>query len=640
MPVKDIFTKLKTSIVGTKTVSIDTNLDNAIKDISSFKTQSGQMGYIELLKSLISKQSDFNLGSQRFMQHGGAPSPAMYGQANRLMRYKSYHAIFSNISYCYRALTVLVDNIISPDDITKQSLEIKPKSYLESEIETESKTELVKEVVKQTKLEQNIDLIVKNVLAYGDFFVEIGSSKTALVSRAYLVESYGNEYAQNEAIDILNIKSDDDENNVRIMMDYTSFNESSNDTKDEKMDISDIKLMMHDPRNVIKLQSEMFPICFGYLVFPKYVMSHTNQLSDQAINDICISILKNLEQRIPEMKEFKDNKELRDIIATIARGTEYGLGRQVQIRFVPADKMQHFRIPSTKYYPYGESIIDPVTFLGKVLIALETALTIQRLSRSTEKFKIGVELGLPRDARKIIDGMREQFKRRKISIDSFGTVDTIPSMITTFEDIYIPQKDGKPFVDIGTFNEGRVDVRSKVDELKFVRDSLVAALGVPPPLIGIEENASMKATLAEENILFARTIISHQKYLTNQINDLIQKIFQLIDPESSLTLLDNVSIAFPTPRSLQFELLSRRMNDTINLIESLERIGIPKEYSKKKYLQDIDWNDVENFQIDSDIEKKLGIAPKEEAGFGFGGGFEIGGTPGVVGAVPPQQGAY
>ena len=113
------------------------------------------------------------------------------------------------------------------------------------------------------------------------------------------------------------------------------------------------------------------------------------------------------------MKEFRDNKELKDIIATIARGTEYGLGRNVQIRFVPADKMQHFRIPSTKYYPYGESIIDPVVFLGKVLIALETALTIQRLSRSTEKIKIGVEIGLPRDAKKIIDGMKEQLRRTK-----------------------------------------------------------------------------------------------------------------------------------------------------------------------------------------------------------------------------------
>jgi hypothetical protein len=82
------------------------------------------------------------------------------------------------------------------------------------------------------------------------------------------------------------------------------------------------------------------------------------------------------------------------------------------------------------------------------------------------------------------------------------------------------------------------------------------------------------------------------------------------------------------------------MNDTINLIESMERIGIPKEWSKKKYLQDIDWNEVDNFQIDGDIEKKLGIAPPEETG--FGGGFAIGGAqgmPGVPGTIP-TQGAY
>ena len=79
---------------------------------------------------------------------------------------------------------------------------------------------------------------------------------------------------KSEAVDILNIK--DNENNVKIMMDYSSFNEASNDSKNDNnaIDIHDIKLMMHDPRNVIKLQSEMFPICFGYLVFPKYTTSH------------------------------------------------------------------------------------------------------------------------------------------------------------------------------------------------------------------------------------------------------------------------------------------------------------------------------------------------------------------------------
>ena len=140
--------------------------------------------------------------------------------------------------------------------------------------------------------------------------------------------------------------------------------------------------------------------------------------------------------------------------------------RSLNIRYVPPDKMEHFHIPSDKYFPYGESIFDPCQYNAKVLIALETALAIHRLTRSIEKRKIAVEIGLPRDAKNAIEKMKEEFRKRKISLDSFGTVDTIPSMITTFEDIYIPQKDGKPFVDVSSFNEGGADVRGKVDEFR------------------------------------------------------------------------------------------------------------------------------------------------------------------------------
>ena len=391
---------------------------------------------------------------------------------------------------------------------------------------------------------------------------------------------------KNENVDTLLIEIDKKE--FKIFIDYTSFLESESnldkvgnitfddrevnkDNKKENIDVKDVKLMFHDPQFVVKLQSELFPVCFGYLVFPKYLLNQQSQISDQAINDICLSILKNLENKIPGMEEFKNNRELKDIISTIVRGTDYGANNQMSIRFVPSDKMQHFKVPSIKYFPYGESIFEPITFLGKVLISLETALTIQRLSRSTEKRLIGIEIGLPREAKNLIESTKEQFRKRKICLDSFGTVDTIPSMITTFEDIYIPQKDGKKFVEISPLTEGNVDVRNKVEELKFIRDSLAASMGVPPALIGIEENAVVKATLSEENLLFARTVITHQKYLTVQVVDLIHKIFQLINPEDALTLLDNVLITLPTPKTLQFELLSRRMNDTISLIENLRR---------------------------------------------------------------------
>jgi len=630
MGLSDTFSKLKNAIIGTKTARVDDSLDNAVKLIASYKTQSGRLGYIELLKNLINKQSNNSVfGSTGIMKtvQGSSPTPAMYGQAGRLARYKSYEAILSNITYCFRALNVITDNILSPDDITKQSLDIKPQSYLEDEVETESKTKMAEEVVKQIKLEQNLDIIIKNTLSYGDFFVEVGTAKTALISRAYLAESISTGY--NESIDTIHVESKDDED-YNIIMDYSSFTEAKeNDKKDDnenELDPSDIKLMFHVPKNVVKLQSELFPVCFGYLIFPKYGPGQSQcQMGDQTINDICLSILKNLENRIPEMKEFKNNKELQDIIKYVINGSDRSYGRQLNIRFVPPDKIQHFKVPSTKYYPYGESIFDSVSYSAKLLISLETALAIQRLSRSTEKRKIGIEIGLPRDAKKMVEALKEQFRKRKVSLDTFGTVDTIPSMITTFEDIYIPQKDGKPFVEIDTFTAGNVDIRSKVDELKFIRDELVASLGVPPAFIGIEENVNIKATLSDENVLFARTIIGHQKYLSNQIVELIQKIFQIINPEEALTLLDNIIITLPAPKSLQFEMLSRRITDTINLIESLERIGVPKEYSKKKFLEDFDWTEIDSYQIDQDIDKKLGISPKEEDGMGGMGG--VGGMP-------------
>ena len=54
--------------------------------------------------------------------------PVAFGQGVRLNRYRTYEAIVANINYCYRALQVLVDNILSPDDITKRSLDIKPRT--------------------------------------------------------------------------------------------------------------------------------------------------------------------------------------------------------------------------------------------------------------------------------------------------------------------------------------------------------------------------------------------------------------------------------------------------------------------------------------------------------------------------------
>jgi len=630
----DLYQDLKSSIVGTKTAKIDAALDKAVKDIVSYKSHSGRNGYIDLVRTVIAKSSNgMGFGNNGLYSHGQT-GPAAFGQGTRLMRYKTYDAIVSYINYAYRALTVLVDNILSPDDITKVSLDVKPKKYLEDEAHTNSKVKRVKDVIKTIELESKLSLIVRSTLQYGDFFCEIAPPQTALTSRSIISEghnyiSYRDKQIKDGVKDVWTediSTSSRKQNKLRVSIDYSSFmeqttNKDKKKAKDEQKILANLSLVFHKPNLVIKLQSGLFPICFGYLVFPD-VKGMTSMggasLEDDAVNNICISILRNLEKKIPQMTEYKDNKELRDIIKYMISKSDPN--QALEIRYVPPDKMTHFKVPSAKYHPYGESIYDPTQYIAKVLISLETALAVQRLSRSTEKRKIAVEVGLPRDARKAIEQMKEEFRKRKVSLDSFGTVDTIPSMITTFEDVYIPQKDGKPFVDVSTFNEGNVDIRSKVDELKFLRDQLTATWGVPPSFLGIEENLSNKAALSEENILFARTVISHQKYLSEQITKLLEKVFEIVDPDESLTIFESVDVHLPTPKSLQYEREARYMNELVGLIESLERVGIPKEYSKKKYLSNFDWEEIKKYDIDEKVEQTLDPTKKDDDGMGGMGG--------------------
>jgi hypothetical protein len=510
-------------------------------------------------------------------------------------------------------------------------LEVIPKNFVEGEGsgDKELGVPTVKQLIYKTKLETHLVEIFKNTLKYGDYFVELATAVTAITGNTILTEQetyqarLEQDFQEGYRIKIQN------EGEYNVSLNMTALQEDSKAEHQKDNSLQNMVYLYHRPHLVMKLQSALYPLCLGYLVFPDLSLNSGSSynvhpgapsVEDQMVNKICQDILKQIEDKFPQMQEFQNHEEVKDLIKHMLTNAA-DKSKALEIRYVPPNRMQHFMVPSDKYYPYGESIFDHLQYSAKVIVALETALAIARLSRSTEKRKIAVEIGLPRDAKKIIEKMKEEFRKRKISLDNFGTVDTIPSMITTFEDVYIPQKDGKPFVDISTFTEGNIDVRGKTDEIKLIRDQLVAGLGVPPSFLAIEENLSNKAALSEENIIFARTVIGYQKFLNEQINELLMKTMDIIDAEKAMTIFDNVHVALPIPKSLQYEREARYTNEIVNLIESLERIGVPKEYSKKKYLTTFDWDSVKKYEIDSNVEKALDPTKKDEDELGAAGGF-------------------
>ena len=85
MPISDIYNQLKSKILGTQTLDIDTQLDSAVKDILQLKTYSGRLSYVELLKNLAGKQQAVS----KFDWFSPNANPAFFGQGDRLQRYKS-----------------------------------------------------------------------------------------------------------------------------------------------------------------------------------------------------------------------------------------------------------------------------------------------------------------------------------------------------------------------------------------------------------------------------------------------------------------------------------------------------------------------------------------------------------------------
>jgi len=493
----NILNKIRNKILGNKIDVEDFATNKALDTLNLYKNKDSRLGYLELIRSVVSK-AEINNTEFKSLNFGGinsAGGPELFGQKRRLSRYSLFESIKTYIPFCNRALNVLVDNILSPDDLTKISLIVSGEDSVNEKEQYE-----IKKLIDTIKLEKYLNQIIKNTLLFGDYFVEITTTRNALLNKIMLTENQEDYYILKETFKIRNENRRIEKKEISFALDFRTSNEdiselflNEDDSKNIKTDKEneinkeDLSLVLHNPSRVVKLQTELYPVCMGYLVFPIYTQNRRLSFEQEELNQFCNKITEKVRKSLMLNNDL--DEKTKDDIKNVIRNVAGLSGRDLfYVRYVPPDMMQHFILPSDKYLPYGESVFDSVAFSAKVLIALESALAIQRINKSTERLKIGVEIGMSRDAAKMVQALQEELEKKKISLDDYATIDSIPSSISTFENIYVPQRDGKEFVSINTFNEGNVDIRSKIEDLKFLRDQIVSATMVPPSFIGIEEN--------------------------------------------------------------------------------------------------------------------------------------------------------
>jgi len=180
-------------------------------------------------------------------------------------------------------------------------------------------------------------------------------------------------------------------------------------------------------------------------------------------------------------------------------------------------QVTHFRILSNSlFYPYGTSILDPVRRTWDQMCMAEDSMLTYRVVRSPEKRQIFVEVGAgnDKDIPSYMEAVKSRFRSLGKTDDATGRMDYRFNPNSVEQDIFIPMRNGVPLIKIDTL-PANVNA-TNVEDIAYLQNKMLSGLGVPKAYLNFDDNLSSKATLAQSDIRFSRTIAALQKEIISQ----------------------------------------------------------------------------------------------------------------------------
>ena len=212
-------------------------------------------------------------------------------------------------------------------------------------------------------------------------------------------------------------------------------------------------------------------------------------------------------------------------------------------------EIAHFRLISdTNYLPYGRSYLEPARKIFKQVTLMEDAMLIHRIMRAPEKRMFYINVGSipPQEVEQFMQKTINQMKKTPYIGDD-GQYNLRFNMQNMMEDFYLPVRGGDTSTRIETTKGLEYDGTKDVE---YLQAKMFAALKIPKAYFGFEGDLQGKATLAAEDIRFARTVERIQKILESELTKiaLVHLYTQGFTGES----LTNFEIRLTTP-SVIFE---------------------------------------------------------------------------------------
>jgi len=181
-------------------------------------------------------------------------------------------------------------------------------------------------------------------------------------------------------------------------------------------------------------------------------------------------------------------------------------------------EIAHFRLLSdTNWLPYGKSMLENGRRLWKQLSLMEDAMLIHRIMRAPEKrvFKIDIGNIPPTEVDNYMQRIINKMKKVPFIDKNTGDYNLKYNMQNLTEDFYLPVRGG----DSGTSIDNLAGLEApSIDDIDYLKNKMFAALKIPRAYLGYEENVNGKATLAAEDVRFARTIERIQRTVISELS--------------------------------------------------------------------------------------------------------------------------
>ncbi len=182
-------------------------------------------------------------------------------------------------------------------------------------------------------------------------------------------------------------------------------------------------------------------------------------------------------------------------------------------------QVAHFRIlGNDKHAPYGSSILEPARRIWRQLTLLEDAMMAYRIVRSPERRVFYIDIGniAPQDVEQHMQRVITSMKRNQVVDSATGRVDLRYNPLSVEEDYFLPVRGGETSTRIENLPGGTFT--GDIDDVKYLRDKLFAALKVPQSYLSSGEGADEeKTTLAQKDVRFARTIQRLQRSVISEL---------------------------------------------------------------------------------------------------------------------------